>query len=1224
MRLLEISTVAMPSSLHPQAKFDPIPPDLDLHGLVRDTANFEWATNISASEIFTLGQQRFEKLVYYHVINGGKPLVICNWNERLPKKLFSPQWLQEHYDKKEENVWDINNKCNIPMTMGHYLRSMKQLADQWTPRNFRDERRQRLYLKDMDCPPGWQERLKKALPRSIFYLNENVELQDRSNEEVDDDDVFVNSQQVARAGDLMSSLPVTMRAENLMCYIGHEGTYTPAHREMCASLGQNIMVEASGTEAGEKPGSSIWFMTETKDREVVGEYFLSMLGHDVEIEKHFAQINAWKKATFPVYIVEQRPGDLILVPPLAPHQVWNRGTRTMKVAWNRTVVETLEMALHEALPKARLVCRDEQYKNKAIVYYTLTKYYKELSRASRDQYLASFGIAQDLPRQSARAQQVTGDFRRLLQLFTEVLVDEMFGARERAVEYVPFDSNITCSYCRANIFNRFLTCKHCVRKLVDGDDDTYDVCMECYAMGRSCACVSGLHWCEQWPWEELVGNYELWRALVIANDGFVDAFATPSALLVARQRAGRKSVAQICQEQLRLRPFRDIHQPVKQSGTKMDEEPSEPEVDDDGRVVRKKKQARKAKKGDTYRCHSCCHKDHRYRLAFCSTPGCQEAYCYGVLYRGFDLMPQTVMQQEYWRCPRCMNICNCGSCRRAGQTTPYVPKGTLLGHDTRPIADDRSVEALINFRLHNLLWLRNGGEEGRSKDSKRMKRLRQAADEAKAAGGGVMEVDVGDFGMQNSEQGSEVNEDRQGYTIGSYPGSSFSAADGLADVPSAPLGLSVSALATQSPQTYPDPTGYPDPSTAAVPNDDMMALFGRAYYQDDDSPNKILFDPYCEPLPHQIPVSMDLLDEPPEFLDNFTRPVRRSRHEKDIDPDYQGPRSHSRKKTRPPNDAAAELEMHLDPALLTTHPVVPTSLPREDLAPAAIMDGNTVHAPSNKTTDNSEDEDNDSNSWASSPTNVRELRHARPKASYIVEMESDGENEAVLQTGPRLVLAQEDRRQADPMKHLGPEEIAMVSDDLSAGQMTRQSGDASVENAQDGPDKDENMVAEEPKKRPGRSSKRPTSVGSGTVEVQARTPSPPDMQFLSMAERMALRGRKFRIGRGSKRGGSRGTEAMGAPPATTEGPSLAVQIGIPKRQESEQKETMSKVELSVPTVSLSGPTVVRLAESEDSNSDGSDGGEADHTPKFFARRGGIRGGRGRGRGRGRGQVVGRR
>ena len=65
----------------------------------------------------------------------------------------------------------------------------------------------------------------------------------------------------------MSNLPLGMRAENLICYIGHEGAYTPCHREICASLDHNIMVEASSglleIEHGNtmKPGYFIWFMT---------------------------------------------------------------------------------------------------------------------------------------------------------------------------------------------------------------------------------------------------------------------------------------------------------------------------------------------------------------------------------------------------------------------------------------------------------------------------------------------------------------------------------------------------------------------------------------------------------------------------------------------------------------------------------------------------------------------------------------------------------------------------------------------------------------------------------------------------------------------------------------------------------------------------------------------------------------------------------------------------
>ncbi|KAI0541321.1 hypothetical protein GGR58DRAFT_16257 [Xylaria digitata] len=893
----------MPSALHPQAKFDPIPPDLDLHGLVDRTPNFDWVTRISIAQIRRLGPAGFEKLVQLHVIEGGRPLVIEGWNKVLPSDLFSRDWLEKTCDKKQENVRDITAQTNIPMTTGHYLRSMRQLTNQWTPTNFRDERRQRLYLKDIDCPDEWFQHLKKVIPPNVFYINENInENPSRSSR---DDDIFGAPEKTsAVAGDLMSSLDPEMRAENLMCYIGHEGTYTPAHREMCASLGQNIMVEASGNENGEKPGSSIWFMTETKDREVVREYFLSMLGHDIEIEKHFAQINAWKKANFPVYIVEQKVGDFILVPPLAPHQVWNRGTRTMKVAWNRTTVETLDLALHEALPKARLVCRDEQYKNKAIIYYTLEKYYKELQSFEDSADVNWLGLGQELMQNSVRMKQMARDFKRLFGLFTEILVDEMFGDKQMDVECIPFDSNITCSYCRSNIFNRFLTCKGCIRQLMNGDEDTYDVCMDCYAMGRSCVCVSGLKWCEQWQWSELVDKHETWRAMIIEQDGFVDLHLSPQPLELARKITGKKSVAQICQEQLQRRPWNDITKPPQQEP----EESDDPEVDDEGRIKKKPKK-RKKKQGDTYRCHVCSHQDFTYKLHFCST--CTSAYCYGVLWRAFDMMPQAVMEQEHWQCPKCLKICNCGSCRQSGNTEPYIPKNTLLGHDTRPIADDRSVESIVDFRVHNLGWLKAAGEENRSKDSKRMNRLRQQADAEKAKGPlASLEADSAPREIESALQDSIMN----GYGDQSHivdhelqensehhepppvshgePGSQVETADmsGLQDA--------------EGESIYPDLPNYPDP-----PMLDRGRMMGMGFYEQDESTDRILFDAF------QMP-SADALENEPQISDFVKKTLRlakrKARLEQDDDPDFQGPKSHRKK----PKTGNIEQLVNLDPALL--------------------------------------------------------------------------------------------------------------------------------------------------------------------------------------------------------------------------------------------------------------------------------------------------------------------
>jgi hypothetical protein len=760
------------------------------------------------------------------------------------------------------------------MTIGHYLKSMPQLTNQFTPTNYRNPKRQRLYLKDIDCPDEWARELKEFIPETFFYLNECIEPRtggDGAILEPNEYGQMKYGKGVAPAGDLMSSLPPEMRALNMMCYIGHEGTYTPAHREMCASLGHNIMVEASQDGNGEKAGSSIWFMTETKEREVVSEYFLSMLGHDIEVEKHFAQINAWKKAPFNVWVVEQKVGDLILIPPLAPHQVWNRGTRTMKAAWNRTTVDTLELALHEALPRARLVCREEQYKNKAIIYYTLIKYHGLLQRDTIEPKMWKYG----------RIKQLLEDFKRLFALYTEILVSEMFAPNlptERNVEFLPYDSNVTCSYCRANIFNRFLTCKTCIERAPTGEEDTYDICMECFAMGRSCGCISNFDWVEQWDWSTLTQNYEEWRNVIVQCDGYFDVQKSPQPLEVARKRYGRKPVAQICQEQLKIRPWHDITKPFVPEPSP-GESDVEPEADDEGRP--KKKTPRRPRKGrvprvkdKTYACHVCCHHDWNWRLAFCTT--CSNAYCYGVLWRGFDLMPQDVMEDRDWSCPKCQGICSCGKCRKTSTQKPYAPKGTLLGHDTRKVADFRSVESLVDFSKTNLGWLREENDHN-PQESGRMKRLKEKAEAAKAREDVIDESYLDSHDPQMTIQSEDGNDqiDPQlrdpaasltlhAHENGHYQ-SSYPPTDSMNGGSNLPLGAPEAGQSQepvddhfdidfdsyiQPEASYPSrlfapvaPMHAPEPSDPEPSHLGQNRMMGIGYYQQGNGIDKILYDP---------------------------------------------------------------------------------------------------------------------------------------------------------------------------------------------------------------------------------------------------------------------------------------------------------------------------------------------------------------------------------------------
>ncbi|KAF7714320.1 Uncharacterized protein PECH_008864 [Penicillium ucsense] len=705
--------------------FEPFPPHVDMQKEVETIPRFEFAQSIPCDYINQFPREALNLYIRAWVVQLGRPLVITGFDKLLDKKVFSEKWLMQTYGNQTYDARDLGKGVNLPLSLGHYLRNMNKLTDRINDKTFNRSNIQRLYLKDIDCPKEWHQSLEQLLPSTLFYLNQDpLTGQNSPASSTPDMPKTPDGQTVARAGDLMSSLPEAMRAQNLMCYIGHEGTYTPAHQEMCASLGQNLMVEASdgSVENGQptRPGSSIWLMTETKDRRIVSEYWLSMLGHDLDLENHFASLQAWRNAPFKTYVVEQKPGDLILVPPLAAHQVWNRGTRTMKVAWNRTTVDTLEAAFDEALSHARMICRDEQYKNKAIVYFTLERYSELLCKASANS-------------SHPEMQMLREDFRRLFYLYSDILLSECFSKnapKAKEIDFEKFESNITCSYCRCNIFNRFLTCPWCVGE----GNETYDICMDCYVLGRSCQCVSKLKWVEQFPWEQLTGRYETWRRQIAEwTSGSNAKQRKPPTLLVARSELGRKSLAEICQEQLRARPWVDYKNPpaVTRVATPSDEEEGE---NNEARARKKRKSNGNKPAPGKARCHMCRSQEEVWKLASCEK--CKLHYCYSSLFRSFDMLPLDAMQRPHWLCPRCRGICNCAACRHDETMAPYKPFNILMGHDTQKIADPRSIESLVNMRLSNLGLLKTFGDD----NAERLERLQR--DETQRSDASLVEQDI--------------------------------------------------------------------------------------------------------------------------------------------------------------------------------------------------------------------------------------------------------------------------------------------------------------------------------------------------------------------------------------------------------------------------------------------------------------------------------------------------
>jgi Zinc-finger domain of monoamine-oxidase A repressor R1 len=252
--------------------------------------------------------------------------------------------------------------------------------------------------------------------------------------------------------------------------------------------------------------------------------------------------------------------------------------------------------------------------------------------------------------------------------------------------------------------------------------------MECYAMGRSCLCISKLKWVEQFSWGDLTQKHEQWRRQIIHFEGQVTE-SSPKLLKVELERYGKRSLAEICQMALKNRPWKDVK---KTTATNADgNESEEVEVSGEG-IVRKKK--RKPRQSERFkREHKVCHFhttwEPKWKQIECSQ--CDASFCFGTLARAFDMKPQEILAEKDWKCPRCRNFCICRRCREKPGWKMIEPPRIMLGHDTNKVADPRSVESLVDYSQSNISWLQKVGDDG-TKDTRRLQKRKQAAEKAKA------------------------------------------------------------------------------------------------------------------------------------------------------------------------------------------------------------------------------------------------------------------------------------------------------------------------------------------------------------------------------------------------------------------------------------------------------------------------------------------------------------
>ncbi|KAL9552891.1 hypothetical protein MBANPS3_003565 [Mucor bainieri] len=428
-------------------------------------AHFVAAKRISMKN-FMDKPNEFRNLIQEHCIKKGKPLVVSDmqalpgWNHRT----FSLDRLKA-YRGNENTVLDFPDAVKKEVVLGKFIERLQQENHLGRDRSYPmlKNSTRKVYAKDISCPKQYAAPLKKIVPDYLLPLGPD---------------------------DLFSILPDRFRAENLMCYLGQDNTGTPIHRDLCGTMGHNLMT------MGDTDSFAEWVIIENQHRDKLASILRPSQTDDLVADlsspsKHskssfMESDRAWlhnpmlENAQFQAQVIVQRPGDLVMIPSRAYHQVRNVGV-SVKIAWNRITAHTLQYAFEDQLPLYQTINRPEVYKCKAIVALTLQHWNTELKKLNNKQR-TPFSDAHGLHTASNRNTFFNNSTTLLALLLSEIIAPEMLYQNHKIVTDEKDEVfTVRCDFCYGDIFHRYYHCHVC---------DSYDLCLNCYSMGRSCEHVT--------------------------------------------------------------------------------------------------------------------------------------------------------------------------------------------------------------------------------------------------------------------------------------------------------------------------------------------------------------------------------------------------------------------------------------------------------------------------------------------------------------------------------------------------------------------------------------------------------------------------------------------------------------------------------------------------------------------------------------------------------------
>ncbi|KAL2813161.1 hypothetical protein BJX63DRAFT_232644 [Aspergillus granulosus] len=403
---------------------EPLPEDVtSAQNLLDLGAPFTSFSEISLQTLQAHLDEESSREIEKKIING-KPFVIRGLN-RLAEWQMAPLSKESLIRLSPSGVIPVTN-CETGRNIRMRLRDLFAQADHARTGDVRKS----LYAKDLHCPQQWVDSFQTILPSSLRHLGPL---------------------------DLFRFLPKEIAPEVLMAYVGTRKSFSGFHRCFSATVAVNLLIESEGNSPG-----SICFGTDTESQEKV-DSFMEKLGRSAHTDWANVSIEKLRSADFPIYVTDQRPGDLVVFPSAAAHQVWNISAMVTKVVWNLMHYTSLHSFFDYVQPAYQKQCHPDTGRVPLIPLYAL---------------------------QSGRCNEE--DERRLWNTFRFLFFDEAIepGASLLIKTVDTQGAVVECNFCGLTIWNRHLHCEKC------GD---FDLCLTCFITGRSCKHVAEYTWAEIVP-----------------------------------------------------------------------------------------------------------------------------------------------------------------------------------------------------------------------------------------------------------------------------------------------------------------------------------------------------------------------------------------------------------------------------------------------------------------------------------------------------------------------------------------------------------------------------------------------------------------------------------------------------------------------------------------------------------------------------------------------------